>query len=137
MARVFLGGFFFFAVTFFAVLFLAWSDADTVVTSAAGAVVTTPKIAAIAAATATIHLRLRIAIPPLNSQYLNLTKNSSLASAIAYPDLVNIARTIINQAGGAFQVLILVMAAYLVLSLTISVLMNLLNRAVAYRGVSR
>jgi general L-amino acid transport system permease protein len=78
---------------------------------------------------------MRIAIPPLNSQYLNLTKNSSLASAIAYPDLVNIARTIINQAGGAFQVLILVMATYLVLSLFISLLMNILNRAVAYRGV--
>jgi general L-amino acid transport system permease protein len=78
---------------------------------------------------------MRIAIPPINSQFLNLTKNSSLASAIAYPDLVNIARTIINQAGGAFQVLILVMAAYLTLSLFISFCMNMLNRAVAYRGV--
>lgn len=77
---------------------------------------------------------LRIAIPPINSQYLNLTKNSSLAAAIAFPDLASVASTIINQAGRPFQILIIVMTTYLVLSLVISVLMNLLNRTVALRG---
>lgn len=77
---------------------------------------------------------MRIAIPPINSQYLNLTKNSSLAIAIGFSDLTSISRTIINQAGSAFQVLLLVMATYLALSLFISFGMNLLNRAVALKG---
>jgi general L-amino acid transport system permease protein len=80
---------------------------------------------------------MRIAIPPLNSQYLNLTKNSSLALLIGYPDLVSVSRTIANQAGRATQVLLIVMATYLALSLTISFFMNLLNRAVARRGQRR
>jgi general L-amino acid transport system permease protein len=80
---------------------------------------------------------LRIAIPPLNSQYLNLTKNSSLAIAIGYPDLVSVSSTIINQAGRATQILLLVMATYLAMSLLISLLMNALNRAVTSRGESR
>jgi general L-amino acid transport system permease protein len=80
---------------------------------------------------------MRIAIPPLNSQYLNLTKNSSLALLIGYPDLVSVSRTIANQAGRATQVLLIVMASYLALSLTISFFMNLLNRAVARRGQRR
>jgi general L-amino acid transport system permease protein len=80
---------------------------------------------------------MRIAIPPINSQFLNLTKNSSLAVAVAYPELSSISSTMINQAGRAFQVTILVMLTYLALSLIISALMNLLNRSVAYRGVRR
>jgi general L-amino acid transport system permease protein len=80
---------------------------------------------------------LRIAIPPINSQYLNLTKNSSLAVLIGYPELVSVGRTIANQAGRATQVLLIVMAAYLTLSLAISFVMNLVNRTVAYRGERR
>jgi general L-amino acid transport system permease protein len=80
---------------------------------------------------------LRIAIPPLNSQYLNLTKNSSLALAIGYPEIVQVSSTIINQAGRATQILLLMMATYLVLTLTISFLMNLLNRAVTTKGTAR
>lgn len=77
---------------------------------------------------------LRVAIPPINSQYLNLTKNSSLAVLIGYPELVSVSRIISFQAGRATQVLLIVMSAYLTMSLAISFLMNLLNRAVAYRG---
>jgi general L-amino acid transport system permease protein len=80
---------------------------------------------------------LRIAIPPINSQYLNLTKNSSLAVAVGYPELASVSSTMINQAGRAFQITVMVMATYLTLSLAISLLMNLANRAVAYRGVRR
>ena len=80
---------------------------------------------------------LRVALPPLNSQYLNLTKNSSLAAAIAYPDLANVASTIINQAGRPFQILIIVVTSYLILSLFISTIMNILNRTVALRGTHR
>jgi general L-amino acid transport system permease protein len=77
---------------------------------------------------------LRIAIPPLNNQYLNLTKNSSLALAIGYPEIVSVSNTIINQAARATQMLLLVMATYLLMSLTISAVMNALNRAVTRRG---
>jgi general L-amino acid transport system permease protein len=80
---------------------------------------------------------LRIAIPPLNSQYLNLTKNTSLALAIGYPDIVSVSNTIINQAGRATQMLLLMMATYLVMSLVISAAMNALNRAVTSKGVRR
>jgi general L-amino acid transport system permease protein len=77
---------------------------------------------------------LRIAIPPLNSQYLNLAKNSTLGLAVAYPEIVAVSSTIINQAARATQVLLLMMATYLALSLIISVTMNALNRAVVRRG---
>ena len=77
---------------------------------------------------------LRIAIPPLNSQYLNLTKNSSLALAIGYPEIVSVSNTIINQAARATQMLLLVMATYLLMNLSISAAMNALNRAVTRRG---
>lgn len=73
---------------------------------------------------------LRVIIPPLISQFLNLTKNSSLAVAIGYPDLFFVGRTIINQAGRAVPVFILVMAAYLAMSLITSGIMNLYNRRV-------
>jgi general L-amino acid transport system permease protein len=71
---------------------------------------------------------LRVIIPPLTSQYLNLTKNSSLAVAVGYPDLVSIAATSLNQTGRAIECIALVMACYLTLSLLTSALMNLYNR---------
>jgi general L-amino acid transport system permease protein len=77
---------------------------------------------------------LRVAIPPLNSQYLNLLKNSSLALAIGYPEIVSVSNTIINQAARATQMLLLVMVTYLVMSLAISAGMNALNRAVTRKG---
>ncbi|GAL16406.1 glutamate aspartate transport system permease protein GltJ [Vibrio astriarenae] len=75
---------------------------------------------------------LRIIIPPLTSQYLNLTKNSSLAMAIGYPDLVSVfAGTTLNQTGQAIEIIAMTMAVYLSLSLITSALMNLYNRKVA------
>jgi general L-amino acid transport system permease protein len=74
---------------------------------------------------------LRVIIPPLTSQYLSLAKNSSLAVAIGYPDLVSIANTTMNQTGQAIEGIAMIMAVYLTISLTISLLMNLYNRAVA------
>ena len=76
---------------------------------------------------------LRVIIPPLTSQYLNLTKNSSLAVVIGYPDLVSVANTSINQTGQAVEVITLFMAVYLLISLATSFLMNLYNRAVALK----
>jgi len=73
---------------------------------------------------------LRVIIPPLISQYLNLTKNSSLAIAIGYPDLFFVGRTIINQAGRAVPVFVLVMGTYLIFSLLTSSVMNVYNRRV-------
>ncbi len=74
---------------------------------------------------------LRVIIPPITSQYLNLTKNSSLAVIIGYPDLVSIANTTINQTGQAVEGIALIMAVYLAISLAIALAMNLYNRAVA------
>jgi general L-amino acid transport system permease protein len=74
---------------------------------------------------------LRVIVPPLTSQYLGLTKNSSLAVAIGYPDLVSIANTTINQTGQAVEGIAMIMAVYLTISLIISALMNIYNRAVA------
>ncbi|MEJ2150302.1 MAG: ABC transporter permease subunit [Chloroflexota bacterium] len=71
---------------------------------------------------------MRVIIPPLINQYLNLVKNSSLAIAVAYPDLFNISQTIGNQTGQNTQVIIMVMAAYLSISLTISLLLNIINK---------
>jgi general L-amino acid transport system permease protein len=73
---------------------------------------------------------LRVIIPPLISQYLNLTKNSSLAILIGYPDLFFVGRTTINQAGRAVPVFILVMVSYLLMSLTTSAIMNVYNRRI-------
>jgi general L-amino acid transport system permease protein len=73
---------------------------------------------------------LRVIIPPLTSQYLNLAKNSSLAIAVGYPDLYFVASTTFNQTGRAVEVMLLLMVAYLTISLTISLLMNLYNRSV-------
>ena len=75
---------------------------------------------------------MRVIVPPLTSQYLNLTKNSSLAVAIGYPDLVQIfAGTVLNQTGQAVEVIVITMAVYLTISLVTSALMNLYNRRVA------
>ncbi|MBD2677876.1 MULTISPECIES: amino acid ABC transporter permease [Nostoc] len=73
---------------------------------------------------------LRVIIPPLTSQYLNLTKNSSLAIAIGYPDIYFVASTTFNQTGRAVEVILLIMLTYLILSLSISLVMNLFNRTV-------
>ncbi|MDE3090202.1 MAG: ABC transporter permease subunit [Chloroflexota bacterium] len=70
---------------------------------------------------------LRVIVPPLTSQYLNLAKNSSLAIAIGYPDLFNVGATTMNQTGQPVPVIILVMAIYLAISLFTSLLMNIYN----------
>jgi general L-amino acid transport system permease protein len=77
-----------------------------------------------------LPLAMRVIIPPLISQYLNLTKNSSLAIAIGFVDLFFIGRTIINQAGQAVPVFILIMGIYLSLSLLTSFVLNIYNRRV-------
>jgi general L-amino acid transport system permease protein len=71
---------------------------------------------------------LRVIIPPLTSQMLNLTKNSSLAVAIGYPDFVSVAGTAINQTGQAIEGVMLIMAVYLVFSLSTSAFMNWYNK---------
>jgi general L-amino acid transport system permease protein len=78
-----------------------------------------------------IPLALRVIIPPLTSQYLNLTKQTSLGVAIGYPELVSVGNTTINQSGQAIEVIGLVMSVYLVISLLISLFMNWYNRRVA------
>ncbi len=75
---------------------------------------------------------LRVIIPPLTSQYLNLIKNSSLATAIGYPDLVSVfAGTTLNQTGQAIEVIAMTMAVYLTISLLVSTFMNWFNARVA------
>ncbi len=75
---------------------------------------------------------MRVIIPPLTSQYLNLTKNSTLAVAIGYPDLVQVfTGTVLNQTGQAVSVVALTMAVYLTISLVTSLAMNIYNRRVA------
>jgi general L-amino acid transport system permease protein len=74
---------------------------------------------------------LRVIIPPQTSQYLNLTKNSSLGVAIAYPDFFSVAGTINNQTGQAVEVIAITMAVYLSLSLMISSFMNWYNAKMA------
>ena len=80
---------------------------------------------------------LRLIVPPMTSQYLNLTKNSSLAVAIGYPDLVSIANTTMNQTGQAIEGIAIIMAVYLTISLGISALMNWYNLRVALKGARR
>lgn len=74
---------------------------------------------------------LRVIIPPMTSQYLNLTKNSSLAVAIGYPDIVSVANTTMNQTGQAIEGIAVIMAVYLTLSLSISLFMNWYNKRIA------
>lgn len=70
---------------------------------------------------------LRVMIPPLTSQILNLTKNSSLAVAIGYPDFVSVTNTTMNQTGQAIECVLLIMLCYLLFSLITSLIMNLIN----------
>ena len=80
-----------------------------------------------------LPLALRVIVPPLTSQFLNLTKNSSLAVAIGYPDLVSIANTTINQTGQAIEGIAVIMAVYLSISLSISAFMNWYNARITLR----
>ena len=73
---------------------------------------------------------LRVMIPPLTSEFLNLAKNSSLAVAIGYNDIYAVSNTISNQTGKSIEMLLVVMATYLIFNLIISTVMNLLNRSV-------
>lgn len=74
---------------------------------------------------------MRVIIPPLTSQFLNLTKNSSLATAIGYPDLVSVfAGTTLNQTGQAIEIIFMTMAVYLFLSLATSLFMNWYNKRI-------
>lgn len=73
---------------------------------------------------------LRVIIPPLTSQYLNLAKNSSLAVAVGYPDLFSVANTILNQSGRAIEMILLIMASYLTMSLMTSAFTNWYNRRI-------
>jgi general L-amino acid transport system permease protein len=75
-------------------------------------------------------------VPPLTSQYLNITKNSSLAVAIGYPDLVSVANTIINQTGQAIEGIAMIMLVYLTISLALAGFMNRYNRLVVRSGGS-
>jgi general L-amino acid transport system permease protein len=74
---------------------------------------------------------LRVIIPPVTSQFLNLTKNSSLAVAIGYPDLVSVTNTSLNQTGQAIEAIAIMMTVYLVLSLATSAFMNWYNTRIA------
>lgn len=75
---------------------------------------------------------MRVIIPPLTNQYLNLTKNSSLAVAIGYPDLVQVfAGTVLNQTGQAVEVIAITMGVYLLISVVTSLIMNWYNRRIA------
>lgn len=75
---------------------------------------------------------LRVIIPPLTSQYLNLVKNSSLAAGIGYPDMVSLfAGTVLNQTGQAIEVIAITMSVYLSISISISILMNWYNSRIA------
>jgi general L-amino acid transport system permease protein len=76
---------------------------------------------------------MRLIIPPMTSQYLNITKNSSLAIAIGYPDLVASVNVTINQTGQAIENVMIIMLAYLTVSLSISAFMNFYNKRIALR----
>ncbi|MBV9654030.1 MAG: amino acid ABC transporter permease [Acetobacteraceae bacterium] len=74
---------------------------------------------------------LRVVVPPMTSQYLNLTKNSSLAVAIGFQDIVSVANTVLNQTGQAIEGIAMIMAVYLTISLSISLFMNWYNARIA------
>lgn len=77
----------------------------------------------------------RISIPPIISQYLNLLKNSSLATAIGYPDLVTVfSGTVLNQTGQAIEIIFITMLVYLTISLTISFVLNIINKKMQLKG---
>ena len=79
----------------------------------------------------TLPQALRVIVPPLTSEFLNLTKNSSLAVAIGYQDIVSLANTALNQTGQAIEGIAMIMAVYLTISLTISAFMNWYNKHIA------
>jgi general L-amino acid transport system permease protein len=81
----------------------------------------------------TLPQALRVIIPPITSQYLNLTKNSSLAVAIGYPDVVSIANTSLSQTGRAVECIAIIMAVYLTTSLSTAAFMNWFNRRSAIK----
>lgn len=81
----------------------------------------------------TLPQALRVIIPPTTSQYLSLTKNSSLGVLIGYPDLVNVGNTTLNQTGQAVEAIAIMMTVYLMISLTISIGMNFYNRAISLK----
>ena len=81
----------------------------------------------------TLPQALRVIIPPITSQYLNLTKNSSLAVAIGYPDVVSIANTSLSQTGRAVECIVIIMLVYLTTSLSTAALMNWYNRRSAIK----
>ena len=74
---------------------------------------------------------MRIIVPPLTSQYLNLTKNSTLAIAVGYPDLVSLGGTILNKTGNSIQIVAIWMVVYLTISIATSMFMNWFNTRVA------
>jgi general L-amino acid transport system permease protein len=76
---------------------------------------------------------LRVIIPPMNSEFMNLTKNTSLAFAIAFPEMYSVANTTYNQTGRPVEVFLVLMATYLILCLLITLAMNQLNRAVQFK----
>jgi len=71
-----------------------------------------------------------VIIPPLISQYLNLVKNSSLALGIGFLDLYAVSSTMLNQSGRVVEVFLMIMASYLSMSLSISLIMNIVNRRI-------
>ncbi|KAA0442574.1 MAG: ABC transporter permease subunit [Candidatus Thioglobus sp.] len=80
---------------------------------------------------------LKVAIPPIINQYLNLTKNSSLATAIGYPEIMSVfAGTVLNQAGQAVEIILMTMAVYLLISLVIATILNIVNRRMNIKGTS-
>jgi general L-amino acid transport system permease protein len=78
---------------------------------------------------------LRVIIPPVINQYLNLVKNSSLATAIGYPELVTLfSGTTLNQVGQAIEIILMTMAVYLTISIVISLVLNWVNAKMAIKG---
>lgn len=76
---------------------------------------------------------LRVIIPPMNSEYMNLTKNTSLAFAVAFPEMYSVATTTYNQTGRPVEVFVVLMATYLTLCLLITLVMNQLNKTVQFK----
>ncbi|PWC11784.1 amino acid ABC transporter permease [Brenneria roseae subsp. americana] len=76
---------------------------------------------------------MRVIVPPLTSQYVSLSKNSSIAVVVGYPELANISNTLMNQTGQALEVIAIMMVVYLTVSIVTSLLMNIFNRAVAIK----
>lgn len=76
---------------------------------------------------------MRVIIPPMNSEYMNLTKNSSLAFAVAFPEIYSVSTTTYNQTGKPVEVFVVLMATYLIICLFITLVMNQLNRAVQFK----